>query len=197
MSQVLPQNQSPVKVLWHDKLLAATVLKLIPQTVTPNHVTVFRLLATPAVLWLLWIENYWLGIPVFLLVAFTDAIDGSMARTRNQVTQWGTLYDPVADKFLIGSVLALVVVRKINVVLGLTLIAIEIIFIIGGLIRLRRGIIRPANVWGKIKMILECAGVTILLIAIATGHSLILNISAGTLALAVVFALISLVTHGI
>ncbi len=197
MSQVLPQITTPVKVLWHDKILARTVLPLFPPSVLPNHVTMFRFLATPVVLVLLWFENYAWGIPAFLIVAFSDAIDGSLARTRNQVTPWGTLYDPVADKFLIGSVLTLVVLRNINVILGITLIVIEIIFVIGGLIRLRKGIIRPANVWGKTKMILECAGVTILLIAVSSQHEFILNISVGTLALAVVFALISLVTQGI
>ncbi|MDO8435700.1 MAG: CDP-alcohol phosphatidyltransferase family protein, partial [bacterium] len=85
------------KILWTDKLLARTILHLFPYSVRPNHVTAFRLIATPFVVWVLASENYVWGIPFFLLVAFTDAIDGAMARTRDQITDVGKLFDPLAD----------------------------------------------------------------------------------------------------
>src|SRR5512141_1406324 len=74
------------KPYFHDQLLARTVLRLFPQRVLPNHITMARLVLTPLVVWLIWIGNYAWGVPVFLLTAFTDTIDGSMARTRDQIT---------------------------------------------------------------------------------------------------------------
>lgn len=181
----------------HDRLLAATLLRFVPRWVLPNHVTIFRLLATPFVVWLVAAGHLPWGIAAFLFVAFTDAVDGAMARTRKQITEWGTLFDPVADKLLIGAMTVVIVFEYVNPLLGLTIIALEVVMLIGGYIRLRRGIIRPANNWGKIKMILQCTAVTLLLIAVQTGIDLFIPVSFGVFALAIVFALVSLLTHGI
>ena len=56
------------------------MLPLIPKWITPNQVTIFRFLATPFVVWVLAIEAYAWSIPLFVFVAFTDVIDGSLAR---------------------------------------------------------------------------------------------------------------------
>lgn len=163
----------------------------------PNHVTMFRFLTTPFVVWLIATEQYAVGIPVFLLVALTDAIDGAMARMRHQITRWGTIYDPVADKLLVGSLIVVVVLNEINPFVGIALLILEVIFIIAGYERLRRGIVTPANIWGKIKMCLEVTGLTLLMIAVASGMDTFLHISIGSFVLALAFALVSLVTHGI
>ena len=90
----------------HDKIMAVTFLPLIPRWVTPNAITIARFVLTPLVVFLILIENYNIGIPLFIATAFTDVLDGSLARVRKKVTKWGTLHDPVADKLLIGSSLA-------------------------------------------------------------------------------------------
>lgn len=180
-----------------DYLLKYTILPLIPRWVKPNHVTVFRFLATPIVVWLIATERYEVGIPAFLFVAFTDAVDGAMARLRNEITPWGTLYDPLADKLLIGSLIFVVVLKHVNPILGWTIVGLEAAFIIGGFVQLHRGKTPSANLWGKIKMALEVAGVTSLLIAVYSGVDLFMDVSSGTLVLAVIFALVSLVTQGI
>lgn len=181
----------------HDRLLEMTLLRLIPHWVLPNHVTILRFLATPFVVWLVAADHTTAGIVAFLLVASTDVIDGAMARTRKQITEWGTLFDPLADKLLIGAMVVVIVFEHVNPLLGITIIVLEVLTLIGGYIRLRRGIVKPANTWGKIKMILQCAGVLLLLIAIATGYDLFIPISFGVFALALIFALVSLLTHGI
>ena len=75
----------------HDRLLAATLLKLVPRETTPNQLTVVRMFLTPAVIWFLHEERYDLATPLFFVTALTDMLDGSLARTRNQVTKWGIL----------------------------------------------------------------------------------------------------------
>lgn len=182
---------------WSDTLLKHTILPCIPRYVMPNHVTVVRMLTTPIVLVLLMRGMYGWGIIAFLLVALTDAIDGAMARTRDQITEWGKVYDPVADKLLIGSVVIVVVMRELGVALGLTLLGIEALFIIAAWWRLHTGRAVQANIWGKIKMILQVLGVTLLLLALVTDWSPFVPVSQATFLLAIVFALVSLVTYGI
>ncbi|OGL78288.1 hypothetical protein A3F28_00040 [Candidatus Uhrbacteria bacterium RIFCSPHIGHO2_12_FULL_57_11] len=189
--------RDPAKPYPTDYLLKYTILPLIPRWVRPNHVTVFRFLATPVVVWLIATEQYKIGIIAFLFVALTDAIDGAMARVRGQITPWGTLYDPVADKLLIGSLIFVVVLKHVNPVLGWTIIALEATFIVAGYFRLKKGVVSSANVWGKIKMVMEVAGVTSLLFAVYSGTDLLVDVSSGTFVLAVIFALVSLVTQGI
>lgn len=189
--------RDPKKLYFHDRILSATFLRVIPGFVHPNHVTIARLILTPFVFIFIAIDNFKWGVPLFLFAALTDAIDGSLARTRGQVTKLGTILDPVADKILIGGTIFLVVLDHINVWLGLVIILLELIFLIGGYIKLKKGLVHPANVWGKIKMMLEVVGVSAILIALWADVGVLFNISFATFALAIVFALISLGSHGI
>ncbi len=106
--------QKADKFFPQDKILAKTVLRLFPRSITPNHITMFRFLASPLVAILMLYENYSWGLLVFLLVSFTDALDGSMARARDQITKWGKVYDPLADKVLVSTVLFTIVLRYID-----------------------------------------------------------------------------------
>ena len=69
----------------------------------PNALTVLRLLLVPIFLWLL-LENTdssrWWALGVFVVAAYTDHLDGKLARSRNLITNFGKLADPIADKFL-------------------------------------------------------------------------------------------------
>lgn len=185
------------KILLHDRVLEKTILRAIPRWVLPNHITILRMLMTPFVLVFLFLGNYEWGIPLFIIAAFTDMLDGSMARTRNQITDWGKLYDPVADKVLIGSVIVVIVLESVNVYLGIILIVLEIIVLIGAAVRYKKGIVSQANIWGKIKMLFQVLGVAFILFALAFGWNLFISISQGTFILAIIFAIISLLTHGI
>jgi len=151
----------------------------------------------PIVLAFLFYENYAIGVPLFLFTAFTDAIDGSVARIRKQITKWGTFYDPIADKALIGSVILLIVVKHVNPILAIAIISLEIMLIAGGWYERQHGKILSANIWGKIKMILQVIGVTSLLIALWSGADLFIDISNGTLILSVIFAIVSLLTYSL
>ena len=51
------------------------------------------------------ITNEWLSLAIFLAAAFTDLLDGYLARRWKQVTTIGTLLDPIADKLLISAAL--------------------------------------------------------------------------------------------
>jgi CDP-diacylglycerol--glycerol-3-phosphate 3-phosphatidyltransferase len=185
------------KIAWHDRLLARTVLKLFSKKILPNHVTAFRFIATPFVALLMFFEQYQIGLIAFLIVAFSDAVDGAMARTRNQVTEWGKIYDPLADKILIGSMIFVIVLRYIDTFASYIIIFLEIVFIFMAWRRMKKGGHVQANIWGKIKMWLQVAGVTFLLLSIVFDLADLLPLVSGTFYLAIAFAVMSLVTHGL
>ena len=189
--------QKAEKIHFTDKVIGATFLKLIPEFIKPNHVTVFRFLATPFVVYLTFFGNYSIGLIAFLLVAFTDAIDGAMARTRDEITEWGKIYDPLADKILIGSMVFIIVLRYIDFWTSMIIIGLEFIIILTAWIRIKLGYKVQANLWGKIKMILQVAGVTILLFSIIFNWAALLPFASGVLYLAIAFAIVSLLTYGI
>lgn len=195
LAHMLPRD--PHKLFPHDYVMRYTIAPLIPLFVSPNMVTIFRMACTPVVLWFLWMENYHIGVPFFLFVALTDAIDGSLARLRNQITDWGTFYDPVADKLLISSVVLLVVAQHVNVIFAGIIILLEVLILCGGFIRKQNGKVTSANIFGKTKMFLQVLGVGFLLIALWAGFDLFIPVSVGTFSLAIVFAVISLFTYGL
>lgn len=172
-------------------------MAMLPHAVTPNHITIFRMIATPVVLLFLFFEQWEIGIPLFILTAFTDALDGSTARIRNQITEWGTFYDPVADKMFIGSVVLLIVIQHVNPILAIALITVELMIIAGGWYKRQKGRVQTANIWGKVKMFLEVSGVLWLLVALWLGVDLFVDFSNGSLVLALIFAIVSLLTYSL
>lgn len=74
----------------------------------PNILTVGRILITPVVALLPFIQGYWpklMALGIFIAAAVTDVVDGRLARSRGQVTDLGKLLDPIADKLLLVATL--------------------------------------------------------------------------------------------
>lgn len=186
--------QKAKKIYFHDKILAYTLLKLIPTSVKPNYVTALRFLATPFVIALLVLEYYTFGIIFFALVAFTDAIDGSLARTRDQITAWGKLYDPLADKLLVTLVLIVLGSKYLHPTLIISIILIEV-FLIFGAVFLFRHKETQANIWGKIKMICQTGGIILLFLGIIFNIPYLFDLSMNVFIIGIVFGIISVATY--
>ncbi len=78
----------------------------------PNALTVFRILAVPFIVALLYFPTptpCLIATLFFLVAILTDLADGFLARKYNQVTNFGKFLDPLADKILIASVLIMLV----------------------------------------------------------------------------------------
>lgn len=173
------------------------VIPLVPKWVHPNHITVLRLIMIPVVVYCIWFMYWEWALSLFLIAAFTDALDGSLARLRKKITMWGTMADPVADKLLVGSVVVIFVAREINIWFSVLIIVLELMILAGSYYRKRKGIYSSANGAGKIKMILQVIGVCLLLLARVFGVQLAVPFAIGTFSLAIVFAMISLVTYSL
>ena len=190
-------KRDPKKLFPHDTFMRYTFVPLVPRFVTPNMITIFRVMLTPFVLYFLFLNKYNIGVPLFLIAAFTDALDGSVARLRDQISEWGTFYDPLADKLLVGSVVILVVMEHINPIFGALILFVDSVIMIGGYIRRRQGKLMGSNIFGKTKMFFQIIGIALLLVALWAGYDLFIPFSMGTFALAIVLAVISLFTYGI
>ncbi len=190
--------RDPYTLYPHDYAVRALVLPFVPKFVTPNHLTVLRLVLTPIVVYLLAVGNFRFGIPLFVIAAATDAVDGSLARVRRNITSWGTLFDPVADKLLIGLVALVFAMRFIHPVVVIVAVVFDFLplLIWAGRIKERRSIL-TANTWGKIKMFLQFLSVTLLLIGVALDQTACVDIAEWILVLATAFAAIATITYSL
>lgn len=79
----------------------------------PNILTMLRIVLVPFFVWFLLADNSqhgiwrWAAVVAFAVAIYTDKLDGDIARSRNLVTNFGKIADPIADKLLIGSALVL------------------------------------------------------------------------------------------
>lgn len=134
-----------------------------------SKVTIARICLIPVfiVCYDLW-GGLWSGaIPaaVFILASMTDWVDGYLARSRNEVTNFGKFMDPIADKLLVMSAFVLLVGDgRMTGVSCIIILARE--FIISGfrLIASDRGMVLAAGKLGKIKTTLQIIAIVLLLL---------------------------------
>lgn len=107
----------------------------------------------------------WLAAAVFALLAFTDSVDGYLARSRNEVTTLGKFLDPLADKILVtAALLALVELNELPAWVVLVIIARE--FLVSGLrmVVSAEGHVIAASPWGKVKTVVQVIAVILFII---------------------------------
>lgn len=185
-----------IRLYPHDRLFYRMFVRFVPNFLSPNDFTKLRFVLIPFVLYFLWFEQWTWALILFSVASLTDAIDGTLARMRKQITLWGTMADPVADKCLIGSVVVLFVAKEINVLFAVIIIILELLTVAGAWYRKRKGVFSSANNFGKVKMLLQVLGVGLLLLAKVFGLEMAVPFAVGTLSVAIVFAIVSLLTYG-
>lgn len=132
---------------------------------TANKITIFRMVMIPVFLVLAYAGLRWAALAVFILASLSDMVDGYIARHYHQVTDFGKLMDPLADKMLVlaamvffvekgsmpGWAVAIVLFREFGVS-GLRLVAVE-----------QQRVIAAA--WsGKVKTTVTMIGICVLLV---------------------------------
>lgn len=161
-----------------------------------NKLTILRIFLVPVFLIFIAVK----GIPygkeiatsVFIAASLTDKLDGYIARSRNQVTNFGKFMDPLADKLLVTAALvSLVELQIIPAWVSIIIIARE--FAVSGLrtIAASEGIVIAASKWGKAKTVVQIIAIISALINLShniSGLKLVTNVSIGA---AVIITIIS------
>jgi CDP-diacylglycerol--glycerol-3-phosphate 3-phosphatidyltransferase len=136
----------------------------------PNVLTLLRILLVPVLVVALLSatpNGSALAAAVFALAAVTDGLDGYIARSRKDITTFGKVMDPIADKLLIAAALiTLVGLHHVAAWVAMVIIARE--FAVSGL-RVaagQQGVVIPASPLGKLKTVTQVAAI---LAVIATG----------------------------
>jgi CDP-diacylglycerol--glycerol-3-phosphate 3-phosphatidyltransferase len=134
----------------------------------PNTLTLLRIQLVPVVIVALLDETPngdAIAAAVFALAAFTDGLDGYIARSRGDITTFGKLMDPLADKLLVTAALvALVSLGRLEAWIAMVIIARE--FFVTGLrgVAAERGIVIQASWLGKVKTATQIAAVIALIV---------------------------------
>ena len=134
----------------------------------PNMLTVLRIVAVPVIVVVLLDETPHgdeVAAALFALAAMTDGLDGYIARRRKQVTTFGKLMDPLADKLLIvAALVALVSLDRVAAWIAMVIIARELA--VTGLRSLaaEKGVVIAASWLGKVKTALQVAAITALIV---------------------------------
>lgn len=94
----------------------------------------------------------WLAAAVFTVLAATDAVDGYVARTRNEVTTFGKFIDPLADKLLVtAALIGLVQLGSLPGWVAIVIIGRELIVSGLRMVAVAEGVVIAASHWGKAK----------------------------------------------
>ena len=137
----------------------------------PNKLTLFRMILVPIFLLVVSVDaipfNLTIATLIFGLAAYTDHLDGKIARRDNLITNFGKFMDPLADKLLVTSALIALVERtEIGAWVAVVIIARE--FAVTGLrtIAANEGVVIAASIWGKVKTVSQIIAIVSMLIGL-------------------------------
>ena len=149
-------------------------MKKVERPNLPNSLTIFRIFALPVCAYALFKnggnDDDWriIAFTLFFIVGLSDVLDGKIARDRNQITEFGKLLDPIADKAMLATatigasilgflswwVTAIFLIREIAV----TVLRFAVI---------KKGVI-PASKGGKLKSFFQSFGVGFYILPLPT-----------------------------
>jgi len=129
----------------------------------PNVLTVMRIMLVPVLVVALLgntPEGDVLAAIVFALASLTDFIDGYLARTRDSITNFGKLMDPLADKLLIiAALISLVSLHRLPAWIAMVIITRELAVTVLRLGATQAGVVIAASMFGKVKTCLQIAAI--------------------------------------
>ena len=131
----------------------------------PNKLTVARVIAVPFFIIAYLLGMYWVALIIFAAASITDFFDGKIARSRNLVTNFGKIMDPLADKILVYSALCLFIeTGLIDAWMLIIILARE--FAIAGMrtVAASEGRVLAAGMSGKIKTALQMFAVPLMML---------------------------------
>ena len=145
-----------------------------------NKLTLGRIFLVPIFLIFIAIKDIpygsFIATFIFVIASITDKLDGYVARSRNQITNFGKFMDPLADKLLVTTALVtLVDLHVISSFAAIIIIARE--FAVSGLrtVAASEGTVIAASQWGKAKTVVQIVAIIASLIKVNIGESVYLT----------------------
>lgn len=136
----------------------------------PNLITGVRLVLVPLFLWLVLrdggddVVSRLGATAVFLFASWTDLLDGRLARQRQQITTFGIIADPIADKALTGGALvALSLLGELAWWVTILIVVREVLITVMRLVVVRR-VVLPAGRGGKSKTAAQITAISLYLL---------------------------------
>lgn len=151
---------------------------------------------------------YFIVFWLYLVAALSDFVDGYLARKHQMITNYGKFMDPIADKLLVNSLLIILLVPKHTAAydnpnqMAISLLAVIIMIardlIVDGLrlVAASRNIVLAANIFGKIKTVLQMVAIGAVLLndwpfALIYGYNPPINVAQILVYLAALASLLS------
>jgi CDP-diacylglycerol---glycerol-3-phosphate 3-phosphatidyltransferase len=129
----------------------------------PNVLTVIRILLVPVLVVALLgstRQGDVFAAIVFAIASATDFVDGYLARSRNSVTTFGKLMDPLADKLLIvAALISLVSLGRLQAWIAMVIIARELAVTVLRMGATQAGVVISASQFGKLKTCVQIAAI--------------------------------------
>jgi cardiolipin synthase (CMP-forming) len=153
------------------------MIKLKEINTVSNYLSILRLLlAIPFWILLDHFDSPYFRQMLFALIlfaSFTDIMDGYLARKMNQITEFGKIIDPLADKVCIGLIVTkLFFIHQIPSYYFFLIIGRDILIFVGGILLTKKlGRVLPSNMLGKITVLI--IGIVIILILLNADRSMI------------------------
>lgn len=130
----------------------------------PTLLTLSRIVLIPVFIFTVYLHPVF-GAIIFSIASLTDFLDGYFARRSGDITKFGIILDPIADKFLvISALIVLVDMERVAAWIAITIIVRE--FLVTGLraVALSKDIVIAAETGGKIKTTLQIIAIICLIL---------------------------------
>ena len=150
----------------------------------PNKLSLLRIFLIPVMIFFYLADFVPYGkiiaIRVFIIAAFTDFLDGKIARKYNLVTNLGKLLDPIADKLLVISALLLVVIdntiiHPYGVIIAIIIIGRELLISAFRQIAASQNVVMAADMFGKVKTFTQDIALPILFLLSFLTYNIVAN----------------------
>ena len=139
----------------------------------PNLLTLIRILLVPifAIAFYAYPEKRYISLGIFTLASLTDGVDGYLARKLNQISSFGKLVDPLADKLMIVCMLYCLMhegllapegLEALSKWVFLLILAKELFMVVGGVVMLSKGIVVHSSIFGKAATALFCLAIILI-----------------------------------
>ena len=130
----------------------------------PTIITLSRIVLIPVFIYSVYLHPVF-GAFVFGIASLTDFLDGYLARRSGDITKFGIILDPIADKFLvISALIVLVDMERLPAWIAITIVAREFLVTALRVVALSKDIVIAAELGGKIKTTLQIVSILCLIL---------------------------------